>query len=87
MNTRYPWIRSAGFAVLAAVTQITSAVAQTATAAVSPDKPADAALKLEKFVVTGSMIKRIANEGALPVEIFTRLDIEQQGIEVLGEFL
>ena len=55
------------------------AVAQTAAPAVNNDKPAEP-LKLEKFVVTGSMIKRVANEGALPVEIFTRLDIEQQGI-------
>ncbi|MEY4924519.1 MAG: hypothetical protein RL598_1038, partial [Verrucomicrobiota bacterium] len=35
---------------------------------------------LEKVVVTGSMIKRIANEGALPMETITRLDMDQQGI-------
>jgi iron complex outermembrane receptor protein len=34
----------------------------------------------EKIEITGSNIKRIQSEGALPVEIITRADIERQGI-------
>ena len=60
------------------VASLTPAVAQTA--ATASEKPAETPVKLEKFVVTGSMIKRIANEGALPMETITRLDIDQQGI-------
>ena len=54
------------------------ALAQTAPATL--EEKSDKTVKLEKFVVTGSMIKRIANEGALPVQTITRLDLEQQGI-------
>ena len=39
-----------------------------------------AAPKLEKTIVTGSSIKRIASEGALPVQVITRQDLERQGI-------
>lgn len=45
----------------------------------TPKGPAER-IVLEKVVVTGSMIKRIANEGALPMETITRLDMDQQGI-------
>lgn len=78
MNACHHWNRSTWFAVIAALSVLTNAVAQDATAA-SENKP-DQTIKLEKFVVTGSMIKRIANEGALPVETITRDDIEAQGI-------
>lgn len=36
--------------------------------------------KLEKFVITGSSIKGIPNEGALPMEVITHLELEQAGI-------
>lgn len=36
--------------------------------------------QLEKVVVTGSSIKRIKDEGALPVQVISRADIERQGI-------
>jgi len=42
-------------------------------------KQEDAA-KLEKFVVTGSLIKRLEGEGALPVQTITPLEMEQRGI-------
>ena len=51
------------------------AAAQTAAVA-NEEKP----IKLEKLVVTGSMIKRLADEGALPISVFTKLDLEQEGI-------
>ncbi|MBI2517656.1 MAG: TonB-dependent receptor [Opitutae bacterium] len=48
-------------------------------AAPKEEKP-DTPVKLEKFVVTGSSIKRVADEGALPISVFTKLDLEQEGI-------
>jgi len=44
------------------------------------DPKEDKVVKLEKYVVTGSMIKRIADEGALPLSVYTKLDMEQEGI-------
>ena len=78
MNARYLWNRSIWFAIIAAVSVIPPALAQTTTAATvnNPEEP----VKLEKFVVTGSMIKRIADEGALPLTVFTKLEMEQEGI-------
>ncbi len=78
MNARYLWNRSTWFGVIAAASLSLNAMAQTAAAptATPPDQP----VKLEKFVVTGSMIKRIADEGALPLSVFTKLDMEQEGI-------
>ena len=55
-----------------------AAVAQVA--ATPAAQPTDETLKLEKFVVTGSSIKRVADEGALPLSVFTKLDLEQEGI-------
>ena len=55
-----------------------AAVAQVA--ATPAAQPTDETLKLEKFVVTGSLIKRLADEGSLPVQVLTRQDMEQQGI-------
>ena len=34
----------------------------------------------QKVEITGSSIKRLANEGALPVQVITRTEIEQQGL-------
>jgi iron complex outermembrane receptor protein len=79
MNARYLWNRSTWFGVIAAASLSLNAVAQTA-AAPTASTPSDQPVKLEKFVVTGSMIKRIADEGALPLSVFTKLDLEQEGI-------
>lgn len=79
MNARYLRNRSIWFAIIAAVSVIPAALAQT-TAAASADPKTDEPVKLEKYVVTGSMIKRIADEGALPLSVFTKLDMEQEGI-------
>lgn len=48
-----------------------------ATSAVAQEKPADVTQRIE---ITGSSIKRIAAEGALPVEIITRKQLEASGI-------
>jgi iron complex outermembrane receptor protein len=64
--------------LVAAASLVPSAVAQTAPAAT--EEKSDAPVKLEKFIVTGSSIKRPADEGALPLSVFTKLDLEQEGI-------
>ncbi len=53
----------------------THAVAQTV-----PAKP-------ERIVITGSSIKRIAAEGALPVQVITAEEIEQQGLVTAQDLL
>jgi len=78
MNARYSRSRYLTLAALAAAVATSSAVAQTAAAPL--DEKKDEAVKLEKFIVTGSSIKRPADEGALPVSVFTKLDLEQEGI-------
>ena len=47
----------------------------------------DAAQKVDKIEVTGSHIKRIEGEGALPVTVFTREDIERSGATTPMELL
>jgi iron complex outermembrane receptor protein len=78
MNTRTPWSRVLIATTLALAAGLPAAMAQAVSAA--PDEKSDAPVKMEKFVVTGSSIKRPADEGALPVSVFTKLDLEQQGI-------
>src|SRR4051812_34533597 len=79
MNARcYLGTRTTWLAIVAALGLIPAAVAQTAT--VSTSAPTEDTVKLEKVIVTGSSIKRIADEGALPVSVYTRLDMEQEGI-------
>ncbi|MBX3737287.1 MAG: TonB-dependent receptor [Candidatus Didemnitutus sp.] len=79
MNARYSWSRRLLLAALAATSTASLAVAQSAPAPLE-DKKADEAVKLEKFIVTGSSIKRPADEGALPISVFSKLDLEQEGI-------
>jgi iron complex outermembrane receptor protein len=76
MNARIQ--RAAWLSFFAAATLLPTAMAQTAPAP-KTEKPEDST-KLEKFVVTGSMIKRIEGEGALPVLTITPLEMEQRGI-------
>ncbi len=78
MNTRYLWKPATWFSIIAAASLIPVAVAQQAAPA-APAKPEDTT-KLEKFVVTGSLIKRIEGEGALPVQTITPLELEERGI-------
>jgi iron complex outermembrane receptor protein len=79
MNPRcYLGSRAAWLAIVATLGAVPAAVAQTASA--SSTSLSSDPVKLEKVVVTGSMIKRIADEGALPISVFTKLDMEQEGI-------
>jgi iron complex outermembrane recepter protein len=58
-----------------------AAFAQTPAPTTAPAKPAVApAPKAEKIEVTGSSIKRIADEGALPLQIITKEEMETAGI-------
>ncbi len=66
--------------IIAAVSAIPSAMAQSAPAPANPPAKPEESVKLEKFVVTGSMIKRIEGEGALPVQTITPIEMEQRGI-------
>lgn len=78
MNIRLRWRSATWFSFLAAASAVPPALAQQA----SPPSPTtiEPATKLEKFVVTGSLIKRIEGESALPVQTITIDEIEQQGI-------
>ena len=79
MNIRYPWKPALWSSIIAAMTVTTFAMAQSVAPVATPPKP-EVEVKLEKFVVTGSLIKRIAGESALPVQTITIEEIEQQGI-------
>jgi len=49
--------------------------------------PASAQQPIERVEITGSAIKRIEAEGALPVQIFTRADIERSGASTATELI
>lgn len=78
MNRNTRWNRSTLLSMLAALSMMPLAVAQKVTTSVETNP--EAPQKLEKFVITGSMIKGIPNEGALPMEIITQMQLEQAGI-------
>ncbi len=78
MNTRYLRKPATLLSLVAAASLIPAAAAQQVTAP-APLKAEEAA-KLEKFVVTGSLIKRIEGESALPILTITPLEMEQRGI-------
>src|SRR5688500_17426235 len=76
MNTCRVWRPATWFSIIAGISVLPLAIAQTAPGpTVKPETT-----KLEKFVVTGSLIKRIEGEGALPVQTITIDEIQQQGI-------
>lgn len=74
MNIRYLWKPATWLAIISTSGLLPSAVAQKA-----PEKPEETA-KLEKFVVTGSMIKRLDGEGATPLLTITPIEMELRGI-------
>ena len=55
------------------------AVAQTATPAAATNAPEEQAVKMEKFVVTGSFIPQPTMEPIAPVAIFSELDMRSTG--------
>jgi iron complex outermembrane receptor protein len=85
MNARLRRRQFALYSTLAAVSLIPAA--RTQTAATAPLSSTTAPAKLEKFVVTGTMIKRIEGEGALPVLTITPLEMEQRGIASAEQML
>ena len=74
MNIRYLWKPATWLAIISTSGLLPAAVAQKA-----PEKPEETA-KLEKFVVTGSMIKRLDGEGATPLLTITPIEMEMRGI-------
>jgi iron complex outermembrane receptor protein len=59
----------------------------TAMAQESPDAAKPAAQQLERVQITGSSIKRIAAETALPVQIIKREDIDKSGVTTAAELI
>jgi iron complex outermembrane receptor protein len=78
MNTCFLRKLATVLSLLAAALSPTSAGAQQITPAPAPK--ADESIKLEKFVVTGSLIKRLESEGALPVQVIMPLELEERGV-------
>lgn len=62
------------------LTRLVALACVSSTAFAQAPAPAEPTKKLEKIEVTGSSIKRVESEGALPIQIFTREDIERAGI-------
>ncbi len=73
--TRKPCVIATGFALSLMAAQ---AFAQT---------PAPAPQTIDKIEVTGSSIKRIEGEGALPVTVITRAAIAQTGVQSLPDLI
>ena len=84
MNTRCLWQPATVWPMIAAACLIATAAAQTAPAA--PAKVEDPT-KLEKFVVTGSLIKRIEGESALPVLTIVPEEMEARGIATIEQMI
>jgi iron complex outermembrane receptor protein len=78
MNIRTLLRSTTWLTLLAVSTLIPGAHAQVASSAGAT--ASEPATKLEKFTVTGSLIKRVADEGALPLAVFSKLEMEQEGI-------
>ncbi|MBL9190254.1 MAG: TonB-dependent receptor [Opitutaceae bacterium] len=77
MNQSHLWKQAARACACAAVS-LTTALAQQAPAP-TPTKPEET-VKLEKFLVTGSLIKRLDAEGATPLLTITPIELEERGI-------
>jgi iron complex outermembrane recepter protein len=76
-------------AVLVALAAAWSSAALAQTPSTSPEPPAAplTTQKIEKIEITGSSIKRIEGEAALPVLVITRAEIERGGTTTAGELL
>ena len=66
---------------------IWSAVAGSAALLAALVTPASAQDTVERVEITGSAIKRIEAEGALPLQVFTRADIERSGATTATELI
>src|SRR5687767_14833655 len=86
MNTCRLWQPATWLSIIAVVSMMPAALAQSVPAPKEENKAAES-VKLEKFVVTGSLIKRIEGEGALPVLALTPLEMEQRGIAAVEQMI
>ena len=71
--------------VQAAEPTATSSTATASSDSLNPKQ--DDVVKLEKFVITGSSIKRVSDEGALPLDVFTYQEIESKGITSVEQLI
>ena len=71
-------------ALAAALTAAFGMVSHGALAQVAPIAPPE---KIQRVEITGSSIKRLANETALPVQLIKREDIEKSGVTTAAELL
>ena len=76
MNARSSWNLRAALGLMLGASLIPTAVAQTAASNDKKDEP----LKLDKFVVTGSLIPIAANTPAVPITVLSSVDIEKSGV-------
>jgi iron complex outermembrane recepter protein len=60
---------------------------QTAVGVVAANESSDRAAAPQKIEVTGSRVKRVETDGALPVNVYTRQDIDKSGQPNLADFL
>lgn len=81
------WILKPGVVAVAAALFAAGAHAQTTTTAPTPAPAPAPQVKAEKIEVTGSSIKRIEGESALPVQVITRDDIDKSGSTTAAELL
>ncbi len=87
MNTRPSRRRSLWLSLITAAALAPALCAQSAAPApATPARPGDS-VKLEKYVVTGSLIKRLEGEGALPVVTLTPDELELRGIASAEQML
>jgi iron complex outermembrane recepter protein len=79
-----PVLKPCAYAVALALAGMASINVSAQTAPAPAPAPA---VKAEKIEVTGSSIKRIEGESALPVQVITREDIEKSGSTTVAELL
>jgi iron complex outermembrane recepter protein len=60
---------------------------QTAVGVVATNESSDRAAAPQKIEVTGSRVKRVETDGALPVNVYTKADIDRSGQPNLDRFL
>ena len=72
---------------LAQVISLICIAAPVAAQQAAPPTPASAPQKIQKVEVTGSSIKRVQDEGALPIQVITKEEIDRAGITSAEQLL
>jgi len=86
MNARSLWNLRAALALMLGASVVPVVVAQNSGTAGSNEEK-DGSVKLEKFEVTGSRIPRAEVEGASPIKVITRAEIQASGRSNAAELL